>query len=168
MELRKTTISDIDIVINIFEDAKKFMREQGIDQWNNNYPNPEVIKNDIENGIGYVLEDDDRVIGTAAVIFDGEKDYDKIYEGKWISEGEYTTIHRVAVDSNIRGLGIASIILNKVEELSLSRGLNSIRIDTHRDNLPMQKLLAKNGFIRCGIIYLEDESERIAFEKILK
>ena len=43
----------------------------------------------------------------------------------------------------------------------------SIRIDTHRDNIPMQKMLNKNGFIYCGIIYLLDGKERFAFEKPL-
>jgi hypothetical protein len=30
-----------------------------------------------------------------------------------------------------------------------------------------ERLLQKNGFKYCGIIYLEDQEERIAFEKIL-
>jgi hypothetical protein len=30
----------------------------------------------------------------------------------------------------------------------------------------MQNLLIKNGFSKCGIIYLEDGAERLAFQKI--
>ena len=42
-----------------------------------------------------------------------------------------------------------------------------LRIDTHEDNIPMQKLLEKNNFVKCGIIYVgENKSPRIAFEKI--
>ena len=43
----------------------------------------------------------------------------------------------------------------------------SIKVDTHEQNLSMQKLLRKNNFEHCGIIYLQDNSKRIAFEKIL-
>ncbi|HBN29292.1 MAG TPA: GNAT family N-acetyltransferase, partial [Clostridiaceae bacterium] len=49
----------------------------------------------------------------------------------------------------------------------LSKGVHSIKIDTHRENKSMQRLLKKNGFEYCGIIYLKDKSERIAFEKTL-
>jgi hypothetical protein len=44
----------------------------------------------------------------------------------------------------------------------------NIRIDTHRDNVPMLSLLDKSGFERCGIIYLKNGDERIAFQKIKK
>jgi RimJ/RimL family protein N-acetyltransferase len=43
----------------------------------------------------------------------------------------------------------------------------NIRIDTHRDNAIMQHLLEKNGFVKCGIIYVEDGSPRIAYQKRL-
>ena len=45
--------------------------------------------------------------------------------------------------------------------------MKSIKVDTHKDNISMQKLLRKNDFKYCGIIYLEDGSERIAFEKLI-
>lgn len=45
--------------------------------------------------------------------------------------------------------------------------IDSIRIDTHRDNKPMQHLLNKNGFRYCGIIYLEDGDERLAYQRCL-
>ena len=55
--------------------------------------------------------------------------------------------------------------------LARERGMESIRIDTHAGNLPMQRALEKSGFSRCGTIYLkggaEDGDARIAFEKIL-
>jgi len=41
-----------------------------------------------------------------------------------------------------------------------------VRIDTHADNHVMQHVLAKHGFQRRGIIYLEDGDPRIAFERI--
>lgn len=41
----------------------------------------------------------------------------------------------------------------------------NIRIDTHRNNIPMQKTLIKNGYRVCGTIYLENGDERIAFQK---
>ena len=40
-----------------------------------------------------------------------------------------------------------------------------LRIDTHRDNRIMQHLIEKHGFTYCGIIWLEDGTERLAYER---
>ena len=42
----------------------------------------------------------------------------------------------------------------------------SLKIDTHKDNIPMQKVLLRNGFKFCGIIHLENGDERLAYQKI--
>ncbi len=166
MEFRKAVESDIEDIMNIINKAQCYLKELEIDQWQNNYPNYDVIKEDISNNNSYVLLKDNIIIGTVAVIFNGEKTYDTIYNGQWLSDGEYATIHRLAVDSNYRGLGISSIILENIEKMCIENNINSIKVDTHRGNLPMQKFLQKHGFIYCGIIYLEDGNERIAYEKI--
>ena len=168
MELIKAKESDIDEIMKIIEMAQEHFKSEGIDQWQNNYPNHEVIKRDIENDNSYILKEGDKIVGTTAFIFDGEKDYDTIYEGEWLSLGEFAVIHRMAVDFRRRGTGLASIFLKEVEKLSMDREIYSIKVDTHRENIPMQKLLLKNAYKECGIIYLQDGNERIAFEKLLQ
>lgn len=167
MEFRKAVESDIDRIMDIIKQAQAYFKEQGIDQWQNNYPNRGVIRDDIEKGYGYVLLKEGQIIGTVAVSFDGEKTYDKIYDGKWISNFDYAVIHRLAIDSNFKGQGLASVIIKNIEKMCLARGIHSIRIDTHEDNKSMQRLIEKNGFQYCGIIYLEDNSKRLAFEKLI-
>lgn len=167
MDFRKAVESDIESIMNIIKKAQAYFKEQGIDQWQNNYPNFEIIRNDIANKNGFVLLKDGNVVGTVAVSFDGDKNYESIYDGEWLDNNEYAVIHRIAVEPDYKGLGLSSIIIKNIEELCLNKCVYSIRVDTHKDNLSMQKLLQKNGFKHCGIIYLEDKSERIAFEKLL-
>lgn len=167
MKLRKSTTLDIDPIMSIIGQAQRFLKEIGIDQWQNNYPNIETIESDIENGYSYVLIKDSVIIGTVAVSFDGEKTYDTIYDGKWISNGPYAVVHRMAVNDNFRGKGIGRIIIQNIENMALDNNVKSIKIDTHRGNLPMQNMLKNCGFQYCGIIYLEDGNERLAFEKTL-
>ncbi len=156
MEFRKAVESDINDIMSIIRQAQVYFKENGINQWQNNYPNAEIIRNDIDNKNGYVLIKDDNIIATAAVSFDGEKTYDSIYEGQWISNNEYATIHRIAVDNNYKGLGLSSQIIKNAEQICLNKGVYSIKVDTHEENLSMQMLLKKNEFQYCGIIYLED------------
>ncbi len=167
MEFRKAVESDIDRIMEIIRQAQAYLKEQGINQWQNNYPNTETIKNDIDKGYGYVLLKEGEIVGTVSVSFDGEKTYEKIYDGKWISNFDYVVIHRIAIDRRFKGRGLASEIMKNIEEMSLKRNIHSIRIDTHEDNKPMQRLIEKNGFQYCGIIYLADKSKRLAFEKLI-
>jgi predicted GNAT family N-acyltransferase len=155
--------------MNIIKDAIDFLKEQGIDQWQNGYPNAEVIISDIKNGYGYVLVDNNNnIVATASVSFDGEPTYQKIYDGTWLSDHPYSVIHRIAVAKDVKGKSISSILIKQIEDLSKKNNIYSIKIDTHKENKRMQKVIASNQFQYCGIIYLEDKSERLAYEKILR
>lgn len=167
MEFRKAEIADIGDILNIIRQAQAYFKEHGINQWQNNYPNAETICGDIEHKNSYVLLKDGSVTATAVISFDGEKTYGTIYEGRWISSRDYAVIHRIAVDDAYKGSGVSSVIIENAERLCLNKGVYSIKVDTHEDNLPMQRLLRKNKFQYCGIIYLKDGSKRLAYEKIL-
>ena len=165
MEFRKTNINDLPEVMKIIREAQLYFKEQGIDQWQNNYPNEDVIENDIKNNHSYVLVKDSKIAATTVVSFDGEKTYDEIYEGKWLSEDKYIVIHRVAVVSHLKGIGLATELMKNIEKLALQNNVYSIKGDTHEYNKSMQRMFEKNGFVKCGVIYLENKNKRIAFEK---
>ena len=166
---RKTEYADIPAVMGLINQAKAYMKEQGIDQWQDGYPNEASIANDIAHDYSYVMEEKGKVIGTMAVLFDGEPTYDQIYDGAWkTSEEPYAAIHRVAVDAECKGQGIAGTMIEEVVKMCKEKGIRSIKNDTHKDNKSMQRMQAKNGFEYCGIIYQEDGAERIAFEKIIE
>lgn len=167
MEFRKASEIDINNIMCIIKQAQAYFKEQGINQWQNNYPNTETISEDIANNHSYVLLKDNKIVATAAISFDGERTYDSIYEGEWISNDEFAVIHRIAVDNTCKGLGLSSQIIKSVEKLCLDKGVHSIKVDTHEENISMQKLLKKNKFQHCGVIYLEDGGKRIAFEKTI-
>lgn len=167
MTFRKGNLGEAFVIYEIIKQAQEYMKKSGINQWQGNYPNEDTIKEDIEQGLNYVCSDGQDILATVAVLLDGEKAYDKIYEGKWLTEGKYAAIHRVAVDSNSKGRGLGSKMISYVEDICHKHNMKSIRVDTHKDNIPMQKMLNKNNFKYCGIIYLENGEERIAFEKVL-
>ncbi|AIY79956.1 GNAT family N-acetyltransferase [Clostridium botulinum] len=167
MEFKKSTEEDISNIMRIINEAQIYFKEQKINQWQNDYPNIDTIKEDIKNDCSYVFLMDKQIVATVALSFDGEKTYDIIYDGKWISNNKYAVIHRMSVNNSHKGNGIASEILGNTEKICLEKGVHSIKIDTHVENKAMQNLLKKNNFHYCGIIYLEDNSKRIAFEKII-
>ena len=167
MKFRQASQNDLARIMPIIKDGQDFLKEQGVNQWQDNYPNMDIIRNDINNGHGYIVENESQIIATLAISFDGEPTYHKIYEGQWLSNEDYSVVHRLAIKKNRRGSDLSSFIMDSIETLCKGKGIYSIKIDTHRGNIPMQQYLIKNGFKYCGIIYLLDGDERLAFEKLL-
>lgn len=166
MEFRKSAIKDSDEIMKIINEAKLYFKENNINQWQDGYPNKDVILNDVKNEESFVVINNNKVIGTVVISFKGEKTYNKIYEGTWLSNNDYAVIHRIAISNEFKGFGIGTMIIEEAQKLAFEKNIRSIKIDTYKDNISMQKLLIKNNFKYCGLIYLEDESERIAFEKL--
>ena len=167
MNFRIATASDKDKIMEIIKQAQEYLKIKGVDQWQDNYPNLNIIKDDIDKRKSYVLEENGTIVATVAVSFNDEKTYDKIYNGKWITENDYAVIHRIAVANNYKGKRISSEILAHIEKMCLQRNVHSIKVDTHKQNKSMRKMLSNNGFQYCGIIYLENGSERVAYEKVI-
>ncbi len=165
LNLRKATLEDAGRIWQIIQQAQERMRLRGSNQWQDGYPNPQVIERDIEHGYGYVLYNDTGVIAYASVIFDGEPAYDKL-EGKWLTDQPYVVVHRLAVADEMLQQGIATLFMQQVGDLSRERGVYSFRVDTNYDNLSMQKVLSKLGFVYCGeVVYRQ--GDRRAYEKVL-
>lgn len=168
MLFRKSEKKDVKNIMEIINEAKDYFKNNGIDQWQNGYPNEESILKDIEEGENYVLcDEEEKVIASCAISFRGEKNYLIIEKGSWKTNTPYAVIHRVAVRSSLKGKGLSGILVKEAEKMCRGKEIKSIRIDTHQDNKSMQRLILKNGFEYCGIIYVEDGSERLAYEKIL-
>ena len=160
MHIRKTVESDLVAIGKIYENAKKFMRENGNpNQWNSGTPNIDTARADMEQGIGYVAEEDGEILAVFMYSTQPDPTYAVIYEGEWPSNAPYGVIHRIAVSKQGQG------IIGRCIDECFAR-LPNLRIDTHRDNLPMQKALLKRGFTYCGIIHLQNGEERLAYQKI--
>ena len=170
IEIRKTNLGDIDSLVHIFNEARTTIAALGIDQWQNGYPTREIIVADTENAQSRCVFSDGEIIGTFALIEDGESTYDNIFDGEWLTgngKEHYFAIHRVAISVKSRGMGISTAIIDYCTDAARKANKASLRIDTHRGNIVMRKMLEKHGFIHCGTIYLESGDERVAYEKII-
>lgn len=163
-QVRKGTMNDVDAILAIIVEAQEQLKQDHSPQWQNYYPNYDSITQDIMNDILYVAVFEDEIIGTMSIV-PYDPCYDKI-EGKWLQNGPYVAIHRIAVKQPYQSKGVASFMLHFVEEHFT---IQSIRIDTHKLNERMQALMKKNGFTYCGIIYLNQkvDRERLAYEKVI-
>ena len=144
MNIRKAETADLSQIVSIYAYARELMRATGNGtQWKSTYPTNEIILSDIEKGYLHLLCDEDGIEGVFALLPDGDPVYDRI-DGAWLNEKPHVAVHRVA--SAGKKKGILPLCMRYV--LSLS---DNIKIDTHENNIIMQRGLEKLGFVRCGI-----------------
>ena len=158
--IRKAREQDLEQILAVYAAARAFMANTGNpNQWGNHHPPKALLENDIKIGQLYVSESDGAVHGVFAFIEGPDPTYSYIEDGAWISDEPYYVIHRIASDGTEKGLLRRAVAY--ADETS-----THLRIDTHAENLVMQNAIAKCGFTRCGIIYLENGDPRIAYEKL--
>lgn len=157
MYVRKSRTEDIPDIMRVFDEARKFMRRNGnMVQWTGGHPSEELVRQDIEQGVGYVICEDDEIYGAFAFIIGDDPTYEYIEDGEWLNSAPYGTIHRLGSDG--RKNGLFTICYEFCKEI-----FPTIRTDTHEDNAPMLHIMEKHGLKRCGIIYVEDGTPRVAF-----
>ena len=164
MRIRKSSGQDLNRIMEIYGLARQFMADHGNpNQWGpTNWPPEALIRKDIGDGSSYVcVNDADKIIGTFFFTHgaDIEPTYRKITDGSWLDDSPYGVVHRIASDHSEKGVGAFCI--------NWAYGqCGHLRIDTHGDNIVMQNLVRKLGFVHCGTIYVEEDPyPRLAFEK---
>lgn len=171
MFIRKAKKTDLNKIMEIVGEARAYFKANGIPQWQGEYPSQADFESDIEGDRLYVAEKAGKILGVYCFDLRGDKNYDEIFDGSFRLDEKYGAIHRVAVSSDAKGQGLGGIMVAHASALTREAGLRYLRGDTHRKNLSMQRMLTKNGFSECGIIYLDGkkdyENERVAFDLIL-
>lgn len=159
MIIRKAQPSELGTLMEIYAGARSFMAETGNpDQWKDFYPTEEKIREDVERQACYVCVQGEEIEGVFSFLPGPDPTYQRIEGGQWLNDEPYAVVHRLAGCGQARGVADCCL------DWAFARCQN-LRIDTHRDNRVMRHILEKNGFVPCGIIYVADGSERIAFQK---
>lgn len=164
IKLRKVTSGEEKTALRFIEEAKKHLRYQGIDQWQDGYPDIESIRNDVAADRGYFITRSDIPIGYLCLDFEGESAYNQL--NSWECIGNYAALHRMAIGDSARGMGAGLEAFLLCEKLCLERGVRSIRVDTKDTNPKMRHVIVKSGYEYRGDVYYSSCGDRMAFEKV--
>ncbi len=158
MHIRPCEMKDLPRVMEVYAAGRAYMRSTGnMTQWAGGYPSLSLLEDDVEKKQLFVCENESGIHAVFAFILGEDPTYGFIEDGQWPNAKPYGTIHRIASDGTVKGM------------VTLARDfarqfIDEIRVDTHHDNHTMQHVVQKNGFRRCGIIYLENGDPRIAYQ----
>ena len=169
---RPFVAEDMEQVALIFRQARNYLKKNRVDQWQTGYPDESSALFDMEQGEAYVMTHGSQVAAYFCLKSRHEDCYDDITDGRWRTDGPYCVIHRSVVEASYRGTGMADRMMAAAEELTLSKGIHDLRVDTHRHNKAMKELLKRRGFQYRGNVLVAVEEghdpRRQAFEKVLK
>ena len=148
MEFRTATIDDLDALVALYGAATQDMQEKGIDQWDERYPDREILSEDVESGdmVLGLLE------GELACAYVVNREYDPEYElGAWdCTEGDFCVLHRLCVNPELQGRGLARQAMAHMEKNARDKGFDSVRLDVFSQNLHAQRLYERLGYKRTG------------------
>ncbi|MFE8702056.1 GNAT family N-acetyltransferase [Cytobacillus sp. FJAT-54145] len=167
MDIRKGEISDLEQIMRLVNQTVELMKAEGNDQWKDDYPKDEDFLLDIKLDALFVAEQNGQIIGGITV---DQVEAEEYQEVSWRKEGEDAFVfHRLAVDPNIRGRGIASELIKFAERWSIEKGIYYMKTDTYSLNVKAQRLFEKNGYMKVGQIYFEGrEHPFYCYDKILE
>lgn len=167
MLIKQANMDNIEEILTIYKEAREYMALNGNkDQWGDNYPPRKLIEEDITLGKCYIAYDKE-ICGVFYFAIENDPMYEVIKDGEWLNDNNYAVVHRIAVSKNTHNKGIASQCIDYAVEICKQNNIFDLRMDTHKDNCPMQRFLEKKGFERCGMVFVEDGSQRIAYHKLI-
>lgn len=167
MNIRKARWDDLLQIEEIYRDAREYMKVSGNPlQWGEYYPPSDLTRSDIERERLFVACDAEVLLAVFYFAEQEDEAYKVIRDGSWLNDAPYAVIHRMALACGARGKGVVSQCFDYCFSC-----FGNLKIDTHKDNIPMQRALEKNGFSYCGRVNVGsdhtpgDDGERLAYQR---
>ena len=167
MVIKKASEQDLEQLYAVVKSCGQNLIEQGIFQWNENYPSKVVLLEDIALQQIWKLEESNAIIGLIVISEIEDQEYEHV---KWLTKnGKNLYIHRLAVHPNFQGKGFAQKLMDFAESFAKENGYNSIRLDTFSQNKRNQQFYEKRNYIKLESIYFPNQSEFpfYCYEKVL-
>jgi GNAT superfamily N-acetyltransferase len=146
---RLGTEGDADRVIQLVRRCIDDMSARGIDQWDELYPNADTVLSDLRARTLHVASlDAAPLVGTFTL--------DTNEDPRWaVAEWSLTgmpvgVVHRLMVDPQYQGRGIARALMEIAESHARSLGLGVIRLDCFSENPQALRLYAGLGYRDAG------------------
>ena len=148
LKFRKATGNELDNIFKIYVDAIAEMNRNSIPQWDECYPDRDILNEDISKGEMFVGAIDDDI--ACAYVVNAE--YDEQYgNGLWaLPQATFRVIHRLCVNPKFQNKGVGALAMRHIEEVLRAEGIESIRLDAFSQNPYALKLYEKLGYVNVG------------------
>lgn len=158
MNIRLANEKDLEQINKLFKEVIYDLKEvKKIDMlWGDIYPFCE-FENDILNHEMYVIEDENKIIGSFTLSSYDDPDYKNI---EWLSEDKkFLYLNRLVILPTEQGKGYAKHAMKFIEKYAINNNYDVIRLVVYKDNKYAIGLYKKLGFIKVekGYFQLKDK-----------
>lgn len=151
LEFRKASGADLPEILTLYKAVVENMISSGINQWSDEYPNKDVLSEDIEKSELTVAVFDNRIVSAFVMNEFADEDY---YRADWQYPNlRWCVVHRLCVSPECHRQGVATSVMQYVEDTAKSQGFESIHLDTFSGNPKALSLYHKLGFTDVGEAY---------------
>lgn len=167
MIIQKAKISEIGDIMLMYKSCVEGMLANNIDQWDESYPNKDIIMQDLIAQTYFIVIEHNIIIAGINIDQNQDKTYLPL---KWKDKkNQFLVVHRLAVKEFFWGKGIGKSLMIFTEKLAIKKGLNSIRLDTYSGNPKAMNFYKRIGYNEVGTINLKPNKNKYhCFEKIIK
>jgi ribosomal protein S18 acetylase RimI-like enzyme len=149
--IRRATLFEVPELMALVRKVVPLMRAAGNLQWDDSYPTSDVFLEDIRQRQLWVADVEGILAGVAAITTDQAPEYAEV---GWDISETAIVVHRLAVDPDFRGFGIATMLMEEAEALAYEQGIGVLRVDTSKQNEATQRLFPKLGYMYAGEVGL--------------
>jgi GNAT superfamily N-acetyltransferase len=150
VETRVATADDLDDVLDILNDAARWLASRGINQWRvDGFPRS-LVAGDIARDEVYVARLDHRAVGTFTLQWSDEA----FWPG---AAGEAGYVHRIAVRREARGLGVE--LHKAAERATVAAGRKLLRLDCYAGNHALCGYYERAGFVHRADIEVHGSTD---------
>lgn len=147
-------IFEIEEILALTRACGQEMRDNGIDQWDENYPNREVIMQDLQTQTLFAYRENDEILGIVVLNETQDEEYAQV---SWSTSdiARNIVVHRLAVKPNEQRRGIARQLMDYAEAWARDNYYDAIRLDTFSQNPRNQRFYLNRGYTDLGPVYLK-------------
>jgi predicted N-acetyltransferase YhbS len=147
MQIRKAIPDDIAPVTRLLNACAASMREAGLDQWDEVYPNEGVVAADVAAGTLFVAVLDDECAGTICLNEMQSPEYAPL---AWTPADRVLVVHRLAVDPTKQRRGVGIELMRFSHHHAAEAGYDAIRLDAYRPNHGALRFYEQLGYRLVG------------------
>lgn len=147
--IREAIPGEVDELVELIRESIRAMRDAGIDQWDDVYPDQQTILSDIRSGTAFVAVDVRVIVGMIVLNEHQEPEYAEV---NWQCRGRPAVVHRLMVAPHWQGRGLARTLMRHAEGRAAALGFDCIRLDAFCGNTRALRFYEREGYHRAGSV----------------
>lgn len=159
--IRKGTLDDANAVIALRVEAETWLHAAGIQQWVDRARGIRNIRDGLEAGTTYVVENDRSEIVASLTL--GGPDFDFWTEDDAPSEALY--LYKFMIGRGCRGTGLGDRLLEWACDQAREQGRRWLRLDCWRENTALQRYYLNRGFEHVRTVVVPGRGSGALFQR---